>query len=469
MILENEEIMAAAEARAAWQRTANRCFVQEDAKRAPKLACCPSSSSTQQYDPSNGNATNGHNQSAPNFVPLNWNPMNSNLPPDTRWWLQMQPSFGCQKDFASEQMNVLEDEVEERRIEPEVPTSMLSREKLDHKNGESETPWMVSTAFMKKDYESRVDEMKTGTNMSLQPLERKMDTGEYILQDRFASQKAEKGSPDLDLPWTGGNRREPWWHISDQDELASLVAQKSLEHIENCDLPAPTQTVHVSRDPFSCLQSLDGNRVFSSASSYKLHSSICDPTDYPHYSSTSGSMDEKYWSSGVASHLPSDTEKLYGTSQTHGPAANDPLENKRTSGSSSSRAQILEALRHSQTRAREAEIAAQKAYNEKEHIVKLFFRQASHLFAYKQWLQMLQLESLCLQLRIKEHQISTLFPNLPWMPLKEDETKSRGARRKKKKKKCSFCKYALAFAVGLGLTGAGMLLGWTLGWLFPHL
>ncbi|KAL6994303.1 hypothetical protein U1Q18_012410, partial [Sarracenia purpurea var. burkii] len=29
------------EARAAWQKIANRCFVQEDAKRAPKLACAP--------------------------------------------------------------------------------------------------------------------------------------------------------------------------------------------------------------------------------------------------------------------------------------------------------------------------------------------------------------------------------------------------------------------------------------------
>ncbi|GAB2269546.1 hypothetical protein Dimus_004465 [Dionaea muscipula] len=44
--------MAAAEMRAGWQRTANRCFVQEDAKRAPKLACCQSSSSTKPIDAS---------------------------------------------------------------------------------------------------------------------------------------------------------------------------------------------------------------------------------------------------------------------------------------------------------------------------------------------------------------------------------------------------------------------------------
>lgn len=124
----------------------------------------------------------------------------------------------------------------------------------------------------------------------------------------------------------------------------------------------------------------------------------------------------------------------------------------------------MEALRHAQTRAREAEIAAEKAYNEMQHIVGLFFRQASHLFAYKQWLQMLQLESLCLQLRIKEHQISTLFPALPWMPRKGNTAKSKGKRQKK----CRLCRY-VAFAVGLGLAGAGLILGWTLGWLLPQL
>lgn len=120
-------------------------------------------------------------------------------------------------------------------------------------------------------------------------------------------------------------------------------------------------------------------------------------------------------------------------------------------------------------------MAAQKAYNEKDHIVKLLFKQASHLFAYKQWLQMLQLESLCLQLKIKDNQIATLFPILPWMPLKEkpsnDKDNSNPNRRrgkKKKNKKCNFCRYAVVFAVGLSLAGAGILLGWTLGCLIPQ-
>ncbi|EOY23587.1 Uncharacterized protein TCM_015435 [Theobroma cacao] len=34
-------------------------------------------------------------------------------------------------------------------------------------------------------------------------------------------------------------KTEPSWHIIDKDELASMVTQKSVEHVENCDLPQP--------------------------------------------------------------------------------------------------------------------------------------------------------------------------------------------------------------------------------------
>lgn len=163
---------------------------------------------------------------------------------------------------------------------------------------------------------------------------------------------------------------------------------------------------------------------------------------------------------------------VYSGSHMYNATKKDPPENNPNFDSNSSRAELLEALRHSQTRAREAEIAAKKAYEEKEHILKLLFRQASHLFAYKQWLNILQLESLCLQLKIKDHQISTIFPILPWMPLRgrpssrnKSNKQAKGAG--KRAKKCGICRYAVVFAVGLGLAGAGLLLGWTLGWLFP--
>ncbi|MED6108530.1 hypothetical protein PIB30_024866 [Stylosanthes scabra] len=123
------------------------------------------------------------------------------------------------------------------------------------------------------------------------------------------------------------------------------------------------------------------------------------------------------------------------------------------------KAELLKALCHSQTRAREAEMAAQQAYNEKEHIVSLFFRQASQLFAYKQWLHVRQLENLCLQLRNKNQQFFNLLPDVK-------KSYHRGAKRKTRRRgvirNCAF-----AFALGLSLVVAGFFLGWTMGWMFP--
>ncbi|KAJ0971749.1 hypothetical protein J5N97_019708 [Dioscorea zingiberensis] len=480
--------MAAAEARAAWQRTANRCFVQEDAKRAPKLACCPSSSSTQQADSSNGNDVNGTDHTVPSFVPLNWNPMVSNLPPDTKWWLQLQPHFGYQKECTCEQLKALEDESEENEVETLVPMSKLDKETLLDRSTDVDckktdysldSPCMVSTAYMKCDSDRKIEEMKAFNSKLQQPLKRKADMDEYFLQDEELMEwkpddhiiSKPKNWSDMQTPWPVG-KSEPWWRITDKDELASLVAMKSSQHIENCDLPRPTLTVPISTDPFVCLDSLEGQQIFSSSFGRKSHVGIYDPVELTQHQSASRRMNEKNWSSNDAGHLVYNTEKRYSSSHAYNTAKKDPPESSPTFDSDSSRAELLEALRRSQTRAREAEIAAKKAYEEKEHILKLLFRQASHLFAYKQWLHILQLESLCLQLKIKDHQISTILPVLPWMPLKgrpssRDKNNKPAKANGKKPKKCGICRYAVAFAVGLGLAGAGLLLGWTLGCLLP--
>ncbi|XP_058100509.1 uncharacterized protein LOC131245219 [Magnolia sinica] len=135
----------------------------------------------------------------------------------------------------------------------------------------------------------------------------------------------------------------------------------------------------------------------------------------------------------------------------------------------SKEAQLMEALRHSQTRAREAERVAQQAYTEKEHIIKLFFRQAYHLFVCKQWLLVLQLETL-LQPKAKGRRI-TFSPFLPWMSSKKAKQLRKGAdkvtRRRVGRQKYDIGKYAVAIVVGMSLVGAGLFLGWTMGWLLP--
>lgn len=149
-------------------------------------------------------------------------------------------------------------------------------------------------------------------------------------------------------------------------------------------------------------------------------------------------------------------------------------ESKQALQNSLERDKILEALLHSQTRAREAEIASKKAHNEKDDVIKLLFRQASHLFACNQWLKIMQLENIVLQLKHKEHQIASIIPEFPWMTLKEkptqgQEQKDWNKRKGRRPKKGGGFFDAILFAVGLGLAGAGFLLGWTLGWLMPKL
>ncbi|KAF8380009.1 hypothetical protein HHK36_027478 [Tetracentron sinense] len=486
--------MAAAEARAAWQRTANRCFVQEDAKRAPKLACCPSSSTSSkpQFDGGHGDAASGRDHPTAGFMPYNWNPSNSNIPPDTKWWLQLQPNFGYHKDLTYEQLNTLEAELEVLRAEVVNKTSKFSggpqsNEEEDsmhvdsNKNtGSSLDPqWRVSAACLKHDPEVRMQELKAvNSNNTEEELNHK-DTGEYWYQNEelmgldlvnhLMSKQPDKLCFDFESPWMGGQKTEPWWRTADKDELASLVAQKSLEHIENCDLPRP-QTKHVRRGPFPSLGYFNHDGIFSSSLDQKEYTGLSNPTDYARGSPTSGGMGGKQWASDEVGDSVFGSDKPF-SNNSYSTIDKDMTETRHITESNPSKAQLLEALRHSQTRAREAEKAAQQAYTEKEHIIKLFFRQASHLFAYKQWFRLLQLETLCLQLKNKDQPISTLFPVvLPWMPCKGRQmrkSRRKGSKGKRAPSKYDISKYAVAFAVGLSLAGAGLLLGWTMGWLLP--
>ncbi|XP_019054551.1 PREDICTED: uncharacterized protein LOC104604754 isoform X2 [Nelumbo nucifera] len=491
--------MAAAEARAAWQRTANRCFVQEDAKRAPKLACCPSASSSKpQVDVGAGDLPHGPDHPITGFMPLNWNPSNSNLPPDTKWWLQLQPNFGYQKDFTYEQLNDSEAELEVLRAEEINQASILGADNLfikedsihaeSNKNAESfsEPQWQagVPATCMKHEAETRVCELKA-VNSKKQPLKHK-DIGDYWYQDEelvdldpsLISKQSEKVFSYSQTPWIGAEKTEPWWRIMDKDDLASLVAKKSLEHIENCDLPRP-QTMHVSRGQFACHECFNHDTIFSSSLDKKSHSNLSNLTDYLWGSPTSQNMDEKELASDEVGNslyrldepFRNSVPVVTSSSSSSQRTSKDPAESKHTLEGDPSKAQLLEALRHSQTRAREAEKAAQKAYSEKEHIIKLFFKQASQLFAYKQWFQLLQLEALCVQLKNKDQPISTLFPMiLPWMPCKARQLRKgqhKAAKRNRGSSKHDICRYAFAFAVGLSLAGAGLFLGWTMGWLLP--
>lgn len=437
------DIMAAAEARAAWPRVANRYIVQEDAKRAPKLACCPSSASKQYFDSDNGESENGSDNSASNFTPFSWNYTNPNLSSDVKWWLQLHPNFGHQNDLFVHD-----------RVENEVQGKTTD----SYTNNLDKPTSVVSTVFMKNDFEKQIEELKAvksdhppwppkhkEEDMTKHWYERTKLTVDWNAVDRLDSRVSEKDDCIEDESvWSEEKSRHPWWRVSDKDELALLVAKKSLDRIENCDLPPPMK-VHVSVDPLACLgRSDDTVKLSTSSFDTNLNGLIYNHVCHAVHSNTFERIDRKSTSYD-------ETSYSYETCSMIDDFDVD-----------SSKVGLLEALCHSQTRARKAELAAQKAHNEKEHVVNLFLEQASHLFAYKQWVKLLQLESLHLQLKVKEHQLSTLFPVMPWMfgDKGDDDEEQR-------EKRCSFCRYIIAFAVGMSFTGAGLILGWTLGCLFP--
>ncbi|KAK8654472.1 hypothetical protein V6N13_128440 [Hibiscus sabdariffa] len=415
--------MAAAEARAVWQRTANRCFVQEDAKRAPKLACCQSSSSSKQADSSPIGVAGARDQPAAGFMPLNRIPSYPNLPSDMRWWLQLQPSYGPQKGSTNELLNALEDGVESLKSEVKSPSDVSGVHPEDAQD--------VSGAGRKRNNEYSLDSTET------------MKDCEFLEMESIecdVSKKTNDFSHDLGSPWFGGGKAEPWWRMTDKDELASFVAKKSLDFIENCDLPRP-QRMHVRRYSRKCSDCFGGDEVSSLA-----WKSQTDPVPSP--------IDVQ-----CAPDASLRTEKDF---------------REQVTESDPTKTQLLKALCHSQTRAREAEKAAKQAYAEKEHVIKLIFKQASQIYAHKHWFKMLQLDALYLQIKNNEQPVSTLYPLVhPWTSYNSFKSRKslqknrKGRQGKQSQPRASITTCAAAFALGLSLVGAGLLLGWTVGRMLP--
>ncbi|XP_059634401.1 uncharacterized protein LOC132276806 [Cornus florida] len=479
--------MAAAEVRAAWQRTANRCFVQEDAKRAPKLACGPSaSSSSKQGDAGPANATDGKDNPTVGFIPLHRNPSHSNPSPDSRWWLHLQPNYGYQRGLTNEQLNTLEAEMETFRAGVASSTSTFSdvhqqnevdgTHVNDNMNSEhsSDAYSVISATCVKKDLEVRKPELKARYTKNDKEHLNLKDMGEsYELIDvdpvgSSVSKESNELCFDFESPWVGGVKSEPWWRKADRAELASLVAQRSVDFIENCDLPQP-QNTHVKRDTFAHIGCFDCDGFVPSSLQWKAQSGLSNPTAHTKGCHSFRSACEKQWTSVEGSSQYDSNKRVRNSDDTMPEGVTE----TQVPESDPSKAELLEALRHSQTRAREAENAAKQAYEEKEHIVRLFFRQASHLFAYKQWFQLLQLENLYFQIKNNHQPISTIFPVvLPWMPQKTRKLQKdfqKAAKGKRGRPRYESSKFSLAFALGLSLVGAGLLLGWTVGWMLPTL
>ncbi|XP_061370351.1 uncharacterized protein LOC133313060 [Gastrolobium bilobum] len=271
---------------------------------------------------------------------------------------------------------------------------------------------------------------------------------------------------DSDYSWIEGENAQPWWRTTDRDELACFVSQKSLNHIENCDLPPPKKKYLGGQ---SCANISDDKKK-ASFLNWEAKSSASNLTAQAKGSLDSGLMHRNLGPSANGGHLYFASDKSSSYTTIHKGVTEQVFEGDPN------KTQLMEALCHSQTRAREAEEVAKQAYAEKEYIIALFFEQASQLFAYKQWFRLLQLETLNIQVKNKDQPISTPFPGaFPWMSFegrKPQKRKQKFANTKQEMLGMPFIDittYAVAFALGLSLVGAGLLLGWNVGWMLPRL
>lgn len=374
---------------------------------------------------------------------------------DIKWWLHLQPGFASEKDFTHEQLAALETEIEVASAEFTNETTQFCGDAdfMENHSTQSDIKRNVfSCAYhtLVNDRHTRTSELKVVYNNNAEILP-KSDMGKLSYPENhliglnslnnFGSKSSEGLSSVYKSDLIGTEKAEPWWQKADKDDLASFVAKKSLEHVENCDLPQP-HGKNFRRGPFYSLENFN---------IYGLLGSYLYKNDNP----TSVNMEERqdHFDDPRLSLNASDgpfRNHDYGTSTST--KNKDLAESGLVSENSYSKAQLLAALRHSQTRARRAEEEAQKLQTERERITKLFFKQASHLFAYKHWLHLLHLENLFFQLKSTDHRpVSVLFP----------KQGKRVSQKQRLPRHSMSSTSAVSFALGLSLAGIGLLLGCT--------
>lgn len=151
-----------------------------------------------------------------------------------------------------------------------------------------------------------------------------------------------------------------------------------------------------------------------------------------------------------------------------------------------------EALCHSQTRAREAEKKVQQAHEQQERLVRLFFREASQTLTYQHWVTSLQIENMWLRKFAPNESLEWLHRSFvdpfstmgrmssrSWKALDKDYARRRmehnifamhqkdtvDLRESNSNDIVMGCTLGIAFALGLSLAGAGLMIGWSMGWI----
>ncbi|KAL8050746.1 hypothetical protein ABFX02_06G100500 [Erythranthe guttata] len=358
---------------------------------------------------------------------------------DANWWFH----HGLGRGFSHNQLNVLD--VDAKLIEEYYTTYSKNDAAFC-----SDLPLEHFCSPCKSKGDSWSQEFKSTVNDDVVGL----DAYNFPLFER-----PKKLYSELDSNWIGLKKIEPWWHAVNKDDLTPLVSQISSHHIRDQD--PGVQSVHVGKET----NVVDSRETLSSMV-HEVTSSVDDCTQgNPASVRMDRSLGNKRGSLLERKLQDSDGTSRSRCSESFITPKVEPSDIKEPSDDVS-RSKLLEALCHSQTKAREAEKLAQKACDEKDDVINLFFRQASCLFAYRQWVRILQLETLCLHLRSKEYSFTPpiLLPRVRSKGTALRKISRRAAKKQTGKPRCNhISRCAIAFALGLSLAGAGLLVGWTIG------
>ncbi|XP_047971991.1 uncharacterized protein LOC125214848 isoform X2 [Salvia hispanica] len=404
--------------------------------------------------------------------PCNGDSSRPDLVPDAKWWLN---HYGLEQGYSLDQLNAFDMDAKllaANYLKEKPKSDGESKLIEEYVSTDSKNDPSFSSEHLKHLYshcKSKGDSWLLGFESAINDPQNAHFAGLESCNSTLFEQP-EKLCSDLDSHWIGVKKVDPWWDAVEKDDLASLTSPNSSHQNRNFDHPGVqsvhgegVQSVHGERASENGLLCFDQREERMMDKQIKLSRvAQCTQGDF-----ASVSIVNPLGKQGLAD--PALQESDRSRSKVDQNAAKVDSSDTRVQNGDLSRGELLEALCHSQKRAREAEKLAQEACDEKDHVFNLFFQQASCLFAYRQWLRLLQLETLCLHLRSKDEITSFTPPSLsPWV--KRNSRKNRfdaAAKKKVNRRSCNASRCAVAFAIGLGLAGAGLLVGWTIGWLFP--
>lgn len=296
------------------------------------------------------------------------------------------------------------------------------------------------------------------------------------------------------------------WRTADSKELAALVSQKSHGYLENCDLP-PSQSsltwkgplARCNFNPSKAMKSGTSSSADKALQTSALHGREQGSRSLPSSPFVVGMSG----STQLGVDLPSTSKPL------PIPSTLAPLSSLKSSdehslswrtrsgkhvGVSKHGFEALgEALCHSQTRARQAEKLASQALQEREKLAQLLFRESWTARTYKQWVQTLELENMWLKMCSSEIDMDFWVSDGFRRSLNASEqlviNPYRHVRKRASQRKMLYpfstplqgkhrrhgcppdksawlrCTIGLAFALGLSFAGAGLMIGWSMGWI----